>query len=117
MSATKVEVGAISGVDLSADGWVREARRRRALAAFAERVEEENERLLRRASWLQRKVARLPLNSNGRSSALTEASDCETLADLLPRAQRGEPTPKFKVPGRRHLCRAVRLLHSLQSAG
>lgn len=117
MAAAPVrQIKAETAVDLGADGWVKEARRRRALSGMTAEVEAETSRLIRRASWLQRKAARLPLRSNGRRSATVEAASCQALAQILPLAQQGKATPRFAPPPAKHLQRAVGLLHTLQTA-
>lgn len=114
MSATaKHEIGATVGVDLSDERWLRRARASRARASYAERVQEEIARLARRISWLSRKAARLPLNSNGRKQAIAEAAACRTLAALLPRALEGHAVPKLPLQQQPVGERAARLLSEL----
>lgn len=103
------------GVDLSAEGVLARARRRRKLAERRFDVDEEVGRLTKRASWLERKAARLPLRSHGRAKLTAEARGCELIAETLASALTGERTPQLSSTDRRQAS-ALRLLAELQAA-
>jgi hypothetical protein len=110
---TKHDIGAMTGVDLADDQWIKQARAKRARAAYEPRVTDEITLLTRRVSWLQRKARRLPLNSNARKAATAQAVALQQLARMLPIALSGRTTVKI-IPGPgRHEQRAVALLHEL----
>lgn len=106
------DVGALTGMDLSGDGWLKQARLKRARAVFEPEVIEEVSRLVRRVAWLRRKAARLPIG-NGKSKTLLEAARLQALAALLPAALSPRPIQKFPPVGSRHEQRAIRLLNEL----
>lgn len=111
------QIQAETAIDLSAKGWIKRARQRRARAQHEPAVLTEVQRLTQRSSWLRRKAARLPLRSNGRRKALQEAQLCQTLALTLPVVLGGKRAPKlplgFGFGGPRHIQRAVALLNQL----
>jgi hypothetical protein len=104
-----------TAVDLRDEKWLRQAKIRRARAAFAEQVEAEVQHLAGRVSFLQRKALRLP-RGNGRRKAELEAVRLQALALLLPIALSGKPILELPEAGGRHAQRAVRLLNDIASA-
>ncbi len=109
------KVRAESAIDLGSRAWIDSVRRRRKLVEFTEEVNLEIGRLTRRASWLQRKAARLKKAANGRAKAEMEAAICGMLARTLALALTGQRTPMVPPIGRQHADRAARLLAKLQA--
>jgi hypothetical protein len=111
---TKHPIGALTGVDLGAGAWIRQARAKRARAAYEPEVTEELARLARRISWVNRKAARLPKGSNHAKKLSAEAADCQVLSALLPQALAGKQVQKLQA-GAQHptITRAIVLLNEL----
>jgi hypothetical protein len=92
--------------------------RRRTLAALADEIAIEQDRLEQRARYCQAKAIRLKIGSNGRQKMLAEAASCVAASQLLSKTVKGEADKIHPDAGHRsdHVNRALRLARQVQAA-
>jgi len=103
-------------VDLADPAVLADVGAQRKRAALADEVEQECARLRSRASYLERKIARMPIG-NARRKARSELDRLRQLEPMLRHSLEHGHKLKFAAVGSRFEERALRLLNDLVTAG
>lgn len=100
-------------VDLGSTDVLADARRRRAILARHDDIQQEQALITQRVNWLTGKAARLPRNSNGRVKAIRQAALLQAISETLAQTVNGTPVHKLRPTGLPHHDRAAKLLNEL----